>query len=161
MWLSNIVKCSEKCTRRNWSERVHYISMKHAPYVTRVQCWNIVHAATSSVRARAIHDKFYKEIKKFVPQALLSSISTWEFLRTLEKSEKHSSLARTSPHFSRVLKNSRMLTELNNALSAFQFFNIFSYCYCFALGLESYNSRLALEIFLWSPLLPVNWKPIF
>ena len=28
---------------------------------------------------------FIKEIKKLVPRALLSYISTWEFLRTLEK----------------------------------------------------------------------------
>ena len=31
-----IIKCSEKCARRDWSERAHYISIKHAPYVTRV-----------------------------------------------------------------------------------------------------------------------------
>ena len=28
---------------------------------------------------------FYKRNKKLVPRALLSDISTWEFLRTLEK----------------------------------------------------------------------------
>ena len=44
---------------------------------------------------------FIKERKKLVPRALLSYISTWEFLRTLEKSEKHSPSARASPHFSR------------------------------------------------------------
>ena len=52
---------------------------------------------------------FIKEIKKLVPRALLSHISTREFLRTLEKCEKHSPSARASPHFSRVLKNSRVL----------------------------------------------------
>ena len=26
-----IIKCSEKCARRDWSERVHHISIKHAP----------------------------------------------------------------------------------------------------------------------------------
>ena len=52
---------------------------------------------------------FIKEIKKLVPRALLSYISTREFLRTLEKCEKHSPSARASPHFSRVLKNSRVL----------------------------------------------------
>ena len=27
-----------KCVHHDWSERVHYISIKHAPYVTRVHC---------------------------------------------------------------------------------------------------------------------------
>ena len=40
---------------------------------------------------------FTKGIKKLVPQALLSYISTWEFLRTLEKCEKHSPSARAPP----------------------------------------------------------------
>ena len=45
---------------------------------------------------------FYKkEIKKLALCALLSYISTWKFLRTLEKC--------FSMHFSRVLKNSRVL----------------------------------------------------
>ena len=26
-----IIKCSEKCARRDWSDRVNYISIKHAP----------------------------------------------------------------------------------------------------------------------------------
>ena len=58
------ITCSEKCARRDWSERVHYISIKHAPYVTRVHCWDIMHARTSSVRASAIHDTFYKRSKQ-------------------------------------------------------------------------------------------------
>ena len=62
---------------------------------------------------------FLKEIKKLVPRALLSYISTWEFLRTLEKYEKHSPSARASPHFSPVLGNSRVLLELDKALSDF------------------------------------------
>ena len=52
---------------------------------------------------------FIKEIKKLVPRALVSYISTREFLGTLEKCERHSPLARAAPHFSRVLKNSRVL----------------------------------------------------
>ena len=60
-----------------------------------------------------------KEIKKLVPPALLSSISTWGFLRTLEGCENHEPKASASRHFSRVLKNSRVLIELNNALGAF------------------------------------------
>ena len=63
-----------------------------------------------------------KEITKLVPRALLGYISTWEFLRTLEKCEKHSASAsapaRASPHFSSVLKNSQVFIELNNALGA-------------------------------------------
>ena len=61
----------------------------------------------------------YKRNKKLVPRTLLSYISTREFLRTLEKCEKHSLSARASPHFSRDLKNSRVLVKLNNALGAF------------------------------------------
>ena len=41
---SNMKWCIMKCARRDWSERVHYISIKHAPYVTRVHCWDIMHA---------------------------------------------------------------------------------------------------------------------
>ena len=52
---------------------------------------------------------FIKEMKKIVPGALLSYISTWEFLRILVKCKKDSPLAYASPHFSRVLKNSRVL----------------------------------------------------
>ena len=59
-----------------------------------------------------------KEITKLVPRVLLRYISTWEFLRTLEKCEKHSASARASPLFSSVLKNSQVLIELNNALGA-------------------------------------------
>ena len=59
-----------------------------------------------------------KEITKLVPRVLLRYISTWEFLRTLEKCEKHLASARASPHFSSVLRNSQVLIELNNALGA-------------------------------------------
>ena len=43
--LLHIIKCSEKCARRDWSERVQYISIEHTPYVTQVHCWDIRHAA--------------------------------------------------------------------------------------------------------------------
>ena len=46
----------------------------------------------------------------------MSYISTLEFLRTLEKCEKHEP---NSLHFSRVIKNSRVLIQLNDALGAF------------------------------------------
>ena len=36
--LSYILKCTEKCARRDWSEQVPCISTNHAPYVTRVHC---------------------------------------------------------------------------------------------------------------------------
>ena len=46
----------------------------------------------------------------------MSYISTLEFLGTLEKCEKHE---RNSLDFSRVIKNSRVLIQLNDALGAF------------------------------------------
>ena len=58
-----------------------------------------------------------KKLKTLVPRALLSYMSSYELLRTLEKCEKHSPSARACPHFSRVLKNSQVLIELNNALA--------------------------------------------
>ena len=36
--LLHIIECSEKCARRDWSERVQYISIEHTPYVTQVHC---------------------------------------------------------------------------------------------------------------------------
>ena len=114
------IKCSEKCARRDWSERVHYISIKHAPQVTRVHCWDIMHEA--NVIDPSVHNSQYillKEIKKLVPRALLSYISTWEFLKTVKGCENHEPKASASRHFSRVLKNSRVFIELNNALGAF------------------------------------------
>ena len=39
-----IKKFSEKCARHHWSERVHYISTKHVPYITRLHCWDIMQA---------------------------------------------------------------------------------------------------------------------
>ena len=62
---------------------------------------------------------FIKEIEKLVSRALLSYISTWEFLRTLEKCEKHPPSTLASPRFSRDLKSSRVLLYLNNTLGAF------------------------------------------
>ena len=68
-----------------------------------------------------------KEINKVAPRALLSYISTSEFLRTLKKCEKHLPSAGVSLHFSRVLKNSHMLTyiTLQCNWSAFFFVNFF------------------------------------
>ena len=44
-----------------------------------------------------------KEIKKLVPRALLSYISTREFLKTLKGCENHEPKASAFRHFSRVL----------------------------------------------------------
>ena len=61
--LIHVIKCSEKCARRDWPERVHYISIKHAPYVTRVHCWDITHAAYV-IGTSARNSRFYKRSKK-------------------------------------------------------------------------------------------------
>ena len=57
------------------------------------------------IRARVLFELFYK--------------STREFLRTLEKSQKHEPKASAFLHFSRVLKDSQLPIELSNALRAF------------------------------------------
>ena len=53
---------------------------------------------SEQVRASVFAFLFYKRNKKLVPRALLSYmyISTWEFLRTLKKCEKHSPAALAS-----------------------------------------------------------------
>ena len=33
------------CAHPDWSERVHYISIKHICYVTQAHCQDIIHAA--------------------------------------------------------------------------------------------------------------------
>ena len=43
---------------------------------------------TSSVRARAIHDTFYKRNKKLFPRALLNYLSTWEFFQNTREVRK-------------------------------------------------------------------------
>ena len=43
----------------------------------------------SSVQVHAIHDTFYKRNIQLFPRTLLCYINTWDFLRTLEKCEKH------------------------------------------------------------------------
>ena len=40
-----IIKSSRNCARCDWPVRVHYSSIKHAPYVTRVLYGVIMHAA--------------------------------------------------------------------------------------------------------------------
>ena len=29
----------------DWSEQVHYISIRYVPYITQVHCWDTVHVA--------------------------------------------------------------------------------------------------------------------
>lgn len=72
---------------------------------------------TSSVRAHAIHNILKKKNKNTCSSSIVD-LSTWEFLGTLEKCEKHLPLACASPLFPLVFKNSRVLVKLNNVLSA-------------------------------------------
>lgn len=74
----HVIKFSKKCASRDWSERVHCISIEHAPYVTRVHCWDTVHAVYVIGTSTQFTIHFIKEIKKLVPGALLSYISTWK-----------------------------------------------------------------------------------
>ena len=85
-----------------WSEQVHYISIKQVPYITQVHCQDIMHVS----RTQFTIYNFYKRNKKLVPRTLLSYIlSTWDFLRTLKKFEKHLPVAHASlKHFSCVLE---------------------------------------------------------
>ena len=64
------------------------------------------------------HIYFKKEIKKRVPRVFFSCKGTREFLKTLEKCKKHSPSAHSFLNLSRVLNNSRVLIQLNNALGA-------------------------------------------
>ncbi len=93
-----IIKCPSNCARCDWSVWLHYSSIKHAVYVTRVLYRVIMHAAyVTSFSARNFFNiNFHKRNKKLSPHALLSYISMREFLRTLEKCEKHSAAPRVS-----------------------------------------------------------------
>jgi len=99
------IKCLTNCARCDWSVPVHYSSIKHAAYVTRVLYRVIImHAAYVTSFSLA----FYKWNKKLHPCALLSYISTF---------------------FKNTLKNFRMLIELNNTLGCiFYFFSIVQFC---------------------------------
>ena len=73
----------------------------------------------SSERACAIHIPFIKEIKKPFSSSIVEFYKyAGIFKNTREVPDEHT-LARASPHFSRVLKNSRVLIPLKNALHAF------------------------------------------
>ena len=119
-----IIKCLTYCACCDWSVWVHYCSTKHAAYVTRV-LYRYNASCLHHVRAHTISLAFYKRSKKLHPPALLSYISTWEFLRTLEKCEKHSAAPRASLYTSFVflkipacLYNSTMHSD-----AFFYFFN--------------------------------------
>ena len=97
---------------------------------------------------------FIKEIKRPCSSSIiLSYISTWEFLRTLEKCEKHSPLARASPYFSRVRKNSRVLIVLNNALGPFFISlvqrDVFSCSSLFLLNIWEWQIDVKLSFVMW------------
>ena len=68
----------------------------------------------------------YKRNKKLHPRALFSYISTWEFLKALEKCKKYSAAPCASLCTSLVFfKNPGMLIKLNNALwCVLNFFSI-------------------------------------
>ena len=61
---------------------------------------------------------YLKKKNKNTCSSSIVDLSTWEFLGTLEKCEKHLPLACASPLFPLVFKNSRVLVKLNNVLSA-------------------------------------------
>ena len=106
----------------------------------------IMRYSARSLRHRYEHTQFTilfkEELKKIVLRALWSYISPWEFLRTLEKSKKHSPSARASPHFSRVLKNFRVLKKKQCTRRVFHFFNSVNHtipCVVYLWGEEKYE----------------------
>ena len=91
-----IIKCSEKCAPCDWSERVHYISIKHARYVTRVHCRDIMHSAyviSTSVRnsRKTTCSSYIVELYKHLgfsksPRSIsLRLMLLWHFSRDLKK----------------------------------------------------------------------------
>ena len=108
-WYSEIIILFYKMFRKvcaPWLVRTRSLHFRKARALHFTSALLRYTARSLGHRNERIH--FIKELKKLVPQALLSYIGTWEFLRTL-------------PHFSRVLKNSCVLIELNYALGAFLF----------------------------------------
>ena len=73
---------------------------------------------------------YFKKKNKNTCSSSIVDLSTWEFLGTLEKCEKHLPLACASPLFPLVFKNSRVLVKLNNVLSMF----VTSLIICFTLS---------------------------
>ena len=97
-------KCSEKCAP--WLVRTSSLyfhkarALRHTSVLLRYNARSLRHR----YELAQFTTHFLKEIKTLVPRALLSYVSTCEFLRTLEKCEKHSPSARVSPHFLVFLK---------------------------------------------------------
>ena len=60
----------------DWSERVHYVSIEHVRYVTRVHCRDIMHAAYVISMSTRNHDAFNKRNKKVVPRLAAHASST-------------------------------------------------------------------------------------
>ena len=95
------IKYAKKWVHCDWSEQVHYISIKHMLYITHVRCWQRYIYNVCSLHHQyewvQFMIPFIKEIKKLVPRTLLRYIlSTWDFLRTLEKCEKQLPVAHAS-----------------------------------------------------------------
>ena len=101
-----IIKCSSNCARCDWSVRVHYSSIKHAAYVTRVLYRVIMHAAYVT---RAISLAFYKRKKNSSSCIVELYKHLGIFKNTREVREALGCASCFSMHFSRVLKNSRVL----------------------------------------------------
>ena len=80
------IKCSKKCARRDWSERVHYIPIKHAVYVTRVHCWDIMHAAYV-IGTSARYSRYLLQ-KKFKKTCSSSIVELYEHLRTFKNTRE-------------------------------------------------------------------------
>ena len=79
------------------------LKLRFDPYIRRTLVENVKRRrlicnliVSEQERASVFAFLFYKRNKKLVPRALLSYISTWDFLRTLEKCQKHSPAARAS-----------------------------------------------------------------
>ena len=76
VFIFSIIKCSEKCAHCDWSEWVHYISIKHVPM--------------SLVQAHTIHHTFYKRNKKTCSSSIVELYkhlgilkNTWEVQEAL------------------------------------------------------------------------------
>ena len=65
----------------DWSEQVHYISIKHARYITQVHCRDNTYSLHHQYERMQFTIHFIKEIKKLIPLALLSYKSSSDFLK--------------------------------------------------------------------------------
>ena len=140
------IKCLTNCARCDWSVRVHYSFIKHAAYVTCVLYRVIMHAAYVTSSSARDFFSIYKRNKKLHPLALPSYISTWEFLRTLKKCEKHSAAPRASLCTSLVfLKIPACLYNSTMHSDAF-FISLFEHAYVYWIWLRGSASYVIILI---------------